>query len=246
MGLGQDLLGLDRTEARENSYPNLMSKLLGGFAVEAVKADAMAKDATLARTITILKRPNVSWNAGGTVLGSDEKLVAGASVPAVMLSDVRSFAPSTAKIAGSMRTSESNKAVSNEKGSGTFSATTKWGIGLFSVSGTVGGSMSSSSKQTRTTDYSSKVDWEMNFSQGPPPEGVSLIVETTTTIINKLMQINVARADAKAQELADKADDNPSIPDTDDDDTDDGGDTGGGDGGDDDTTDPQEESGDDA
>ena len=222
-----DLLGLDRTEARENSYPNIMSKLLGGFAVEAVKADALAKDAALARAITVLKRPNITWTAGGKILGSDEVIAAGGSVPAMLGSDMRVFAPSTGKIAGSMRVSEHNKAVSSEKASGTFSATTKFGMGLFSVSGTVGGSMASSTKQTRQTDYSAKVDWELNFSQGPPPEGISMICETSQKVIDAVNQINIARANAKAQKVADEADEDPGIDDPDEASSEDDGDDGG-------------------
>lgn len=210
-----DLLGLDRTEARENSYPNIMSKLLGGFAVEAVKADALAKDAALARAITILKRPNITWTAGGKILGSDEVISAGGSVPAMLGSDMRVFAPSTGKIAGSMRVSEHNKAVSSEKQSGKFSGTGTFGMGLFSVSATVGGSMASSTKQTRETDYSAKVDWELNFAQGPAPEGIAMICETSQKVIDAINQINIARANARSQELADKADEDPDIPDPD-------------------------------
>ena len=210
-----DLLSLDQTAAREQSYPDTVGKLLGAFSTEAVKADAFAKDAALARAITILNRPNVKWVAGGKLLGSDEVLAAGGSVPAMLASDMRVFAPSTATISGSMRVSESNKAISSEQSKGSFSATAKWGIGMFSISGTAGGSMSSSTKQTRSTDYSAKVEWEMKFAQGPPPEGIAMICETTQDIINTVNQINIARANAQKQALADGADDNPKIDDPD-------------------------------
>lgn len=210
-----DLLKLDNTNYRENVYSANMGKLLGAFGTAVVKMDAFAKDAALARTIRILGRPNVSWGAGGTILGSDEKLVAGGTVPAVVVSDMRVFAPSKARISGSMRTSESNKAKQEDSHGGSFSV--GFGGGLFGLNGSVRGQMSSKTTQTRATDYSAKCDWSVEFDQGPPPEGVAMICETSQKIIDTLNQINIARANAKAQEIADTASDSPQLPDPDDD-----------------------------
>ena len=189
----------DNTQAREESYPNRMGQTIGAFAGAAVEADGIAKDASLARVIKILDRPNIEWAAGVGALGKP-KIGMTASIPAAALADLRTFAPDTAKLTMSMKTSETNDAKEKTEAGGKFAASAKWGIGLVSVSARVSGHASHSSEKSRTTDYSATTDVEMTLKQSDPPEGVALIVQTINHVVTKGMEANLCTANKKMEE----------------------------------------------
>ena len=200
-----DLMDKDRTEARERAYPNQMGATLGAFASAYIEQAGIARDKALARTIDMLGRPNVKAVSRVSMMDGTDLMV-GLSIPAVTMVNLEPNEPTSGKISGSMRVQETNKAKSNDKTGVKWGAQGGIGAGLWHVDTSISVSNSHTEDRARDTDFSARVEWEVNFGPGKTPEGVALIQSGLNQAIAMAMQGNLMLIQRKVDAIKEDPD----------------------------------------
>ena len=207
-------------EQRERAFNNGLGDVIGNFAVAAVEADNRAKDATIARYVDLLERGNVDFKAETSLIGMDENLETGISVPVISVAPIEPIVVEEAELKMSMtvsahqeESSQSDKSVASDteiegSGSGGFGpirvkVRVKQGIKA---------SMSTSSEKKRSSDYSSTTDARILLKQGAPPEGLMKVIDALASNTQKGLEINERLIERQAEAMAARVDTIDALP----------------------------------
>lgn len=205
---------------RERGFNEGVGDVLGDFAVAAIEADSASKDANIARYIDLLERPNVDFKAETSIIGLDQKLETGISVPVIAVAPIEPLVVAEAEMKMSMtvsahqdQTDKSDKSVASDtevEGSG------GGGIGPFRVKVRVKqgikASMSTSSEKKRSSDYSATTDARILLKQGSPPEGLMKVIDALVSNTQKGLEINERLIEKQAQAMATTVDSMEALP----------------------------------
>lgn len=199
------LIDRDTTRAREEAYPHTGSAALKQLGLAMVEVDASAREKYIDWIQELLKREDVKWAVKMEVLGGADPIVFGGSIPAVMMAKLPALGVAHGEISGGMTVSESNKATQGAKDS--VDSVTNAGVGtaFWHVNEQLTVKHSTESKQVRSDDYRSRVDYKMVLEPMGEAEGIGLIKESFAETFKLAQQINQAFADAQAQKIKNEA-----------------------------------------
>ena len=205
---------------RERGFNEGLGDIIGNFAIAAVEADSAAKDATIARYVDLLSRDNVNFSAETSLVGMDQKLQTGLSIPVIAVAPINPIIVDEAELKMSMTVSahqesadKTDKSVASDteiEGSG------GGGIGPFSVKVRVKqgikASMSSSSERKRSSDYSATTDARIVLKQAEPPEGLMKIIDALVSNTQKGLELNERLIERQAEAIATSLDQMDALP----------------------------------
>lgn len=197
-----DLMDKDRTEAREKAYPSQIGQALGQFGSAWIEQANIALDKAMVRTIDILGRPNVKTAARVSLMDGTD-LTLGISQPAATMTNLRPRGPQSGTLKGSMRVREANKAKQNDKVGEKWNINGGIGAALWHVDTSLTVDHSHSEDRSRETDYSAYMEWEAQFGEYEVPEGVAIIQEAMNQLVRAGVQVNLALAQRKIDDLQD-------------------------------------------
>ena len=195
------LLDRDETRKRETAYPDTAGHALAAIGSSAVQLHTTATEKYVDWVQELLKRDDVRYGIKMAILGGEDPMVFGGSIPAIMMAKLESLGVDTATISGSMTVSESNKATEGAKTS--VESKTDVGIGtpFWHATENLTVRHSTDSNQTRSTDYRAKIAWSVTLKPQGEPEGVGLIKESVGRAFDLQQQINQAFVDAQAEKI---------------------------------------------
>ena len=207
-------------ESRERKFNSGLGETMGSFAIAAVEADSAAKDATIERYVNLLERGNVEFKTETSLVGMDQKLEVGMSVPVISVAPIEPIVVEEAEIKMSMSVSahqEQSDVLSKQRDTDTtIEAEVSGRVGPFGVrvkSRTrIKASMSTSSEKKRSSDYSATTDARMLLKQAPPPEGLMKILDAITAVTAKSVEINERLIEKQAQQMAEQVDTLDELP----------------------------------
>lgn len=176
--------------AQAQNWNDNLGSVIGGFCAAVVKADGDAKDAHTARMLQLLDVPNPNFHADASVIGQKDPLQLNINAPAISLTKIEPILIDTASLYMDMNVSSTIKSQDESKAELSGKGGAKVGWGPFSANIAVSGSMTSSSKNTRESDFRSKTRVEVAFKQGDVPEGLALIMESVNKFVGTAIDIN--------------------------------------------------------
>ena len=205
---------------REQAFNSGLGETMGSFAIAAVEADSAAKDATIERYINLLERGNVDFKTDTTLVGMDEKLEVGLSVPVISVAPIEPIVVDEAEIKMSMTVSaHQEQSDSRRKQKDTdqdIEVALRAKIGPFSASvksrTRIKASLATSSDKKRSSDYSATTDARMLLKQGPPPEGLMKVMDAITSVTAKSVEINERLIERQAEQMAAQIDQIEELP----------------------------------
>ena len=185
---------------REREFNQSIGGTIAGFAVAAVNADSAAKDAALARTIELLKRPNVDFTASVDVIGIEQTLETRVSVPVVSVVKANPIVVEEAKISMDMNVSEHAENNLSVKSDTTITGSAALTVGpFFKASMGMKSTIGVSNDRKRSSDYTATTHAELTMKQAEPAEGLSKIIDMMVSFSDTAMQINQALVEKQAQ-----------------------------------------------
>lgn len=183
----------DYADREENKFNNLGPQL-GGMTIAIIESDAIAKERTLKRQLTILGMENITASASTTLIGSDNPIRVNYDVPVAIVADLRGLEVQTATIKTTMNVSASQEdntsIVSNVEAAGSA----KFGFGFFSGTASFKSSVGVNHDIRRKSDYSSTLEVNINMVQSSVPEGLMKILDSMNKVVETVTQVNVSRA----------------------------------------------------
>ena len=87
---------MDEFEEREARKFNELGPQLGGMATAIIEADAVSKERTLQRQVSILEMDNLKTSASTTIIGQADPLTVNYDVPTAIIADMRGLEVQTA------------------------------------------------------------------------------------------------------------------------------------------------------
>ena len=199
-------------EAREKAFNEGLGGIIGSFTVAAVEADNMAKDATIHRYISLLEQGNVEFKANTTLIGMEEKLETGLSMPAIAVAPIEPIVVEEAELSMSMTVSAHQETSLAVDAGVEAEGTAGLGIGPFQAKVKIKASVSVKSDKKRSSDYSATTDVRVRLRQGTPPEGLQKVIDALVANTEKGLAINERLIDRQAQLMADKLDTLDALP----------------------------------
>ena len=196
-------------QKREKRFNEGLGAVFGSFAVAAVDADSAAKDATIDRYITLLDRGNVDFSAETSLVGLDEKLQTGISVPVIAVAPVNPIVIEEAELKMSMTVSAHDE---SSVATDTKIETSASGKVLFGPRISIKASVAVHTSKKRSSDYTATTDARMLLRQGLPPEGLMKIIDAITSNTMKGLEINERLIDKQAERLTEKVDTLDALP----------------------------------
>ena len=210
------LLDKDKTAAREVAYPNTAGNSLKQLIEPMVQAHLDAGQKYIEWVQELLKLPEVSFATKMAILGGEDPLTFGASMPAAMMSKLEALGVAHGKISGGMIVSETNKA--SELAKTGVQSQTNAGVGtaFWNVNEQLNVQHATRSTEARDTDYRAHIDWEVELAPQGEAEGIKLIKESVARVFTKIMKINEKLADKQLEDGSSVVPD-PESPPTEDD-----------------------------
>ena len=197
---------------REKQFNQGLGQVIGDFAVAAVEADNMAKDATIQRYISLLEQGNVDFKASTTLVGMDESLQTGISVPAIAVAPIDPIVVEEAELHMSMTVSAHTEETIGTNSQIDAEGSAGVGIGPFQAKVKIKASVSVKTDKKRSSDYSATTDARIRLVQGTPPEGLMKIIDALSANTERGLQINERLIDRQAQALMGKVDTMDALP----------------------------------
>ena len=153
----------------------------------------------------LLKRNDVHWAVKLAILGGEDPMVFGGTIPAIMMTKLESLGIQHAEIGGSMNVGESNKATQGSSTHVESKTNVGAGFAFWHAQEQLTVRHAAHDDQTRATDYRAKVNWKVEMGPMGEPEGVGLIKEASQQAFTMVQTINQALADAQAEVMKGKA-----------------------------------------
>ena len=190
---------------REKRFNNGLGEVMGDFAVAVVEADNAAKDATIDRYVTLLEKGNVDFATSTSLIGIDEPLETRISVPVISIAPVDPIVVDEAEIEMSMTVSAETSQSDSLRSTTESDTEISGGIGIFKVKTRIKANVSVDKEKKRRSDYTATTNARLHMRQGEPPETLSKIMDSITSIAQRGMDIQERLIDAKAQRMLDAA-----------------------------------------
>ena len=198
---------------REEQFNQDLPGIVGNFMMAVSKADGMARMQAVEIIQQVLELPNVTLEQKIGILNSDKPLVYAASLPAVLVSEIRPLLAEEVDLDMSMSvhaaTSVTQDVDSQTEVSGSGSAK----VGIFKFSTSMKASVSTHSSKKRESDYTATTDMRLKMRRHPIPEGLAKVLDSMNEVTKAANEINVALAKREIDRMLDE--DNPQLPDPD-------------------------------
>ena len=104
------LIDRDATAKRETQYPETAGNAIKQITQPILEAHASAGEKYIDWVQELLKREDVSFALKMQILGGEDPMVIGGTLPAIMMAKLEQLGVTHAEISGGMTVSESNKA----------------------------------------------------------------------------------------------------------------------------------------
>ena len=210
------LIDRDQTRAREEEYPDTAGNAIKQITHPILEAHASAGEKYVDWVQELLKRDDVHFAVKLAILGGEDPLTFGGSLPAVMMARLEQLGVQHAKISGGMTVTESNKA--SEAARTSVQSVTNAGVGtaFWHVNEQLNVQHGTKSAASRATDYRARIDWEVELAPMGEAEGVGLIKESVGKAFEGVQKLNQTLADAKLEEVKKQMKSPPSSEDADD------------------------------
>ena len=194
------LIDRDQTRARETEYPDTAGNAIKQITQPILEAHAASGEKYVDWVQELLKRDDVSFAIKLAILGGENPLTFGGTLPAIMMARLEQLGVSHAKISGGMTVTESNKA--SNAGRTAVQSVTNAGVGtpFWHVNEQLNVQHSTKSEEARKTDYRARIDWEIELAPMGEAEGIGLIKESVAKAFEGVQKINITLADAKLEE----------------------------------------------
>lgn len=178
-------------EEREARKFNELGPQLGGMATAIIEADAVSKERTLQRQVSILEMDNLKTSASTTIIGQADPLTVNYDVPTAIIADMRGLEVQTATIKTTMNVSASREDNLSINSQTEASGNASIGFGMFSASASFKASVGVNKDIRRKSDYSSTLEVDINMAQSPVPEGLMKILDSMNKVVKAATEINV-------------------------------------------------------
>lgn len=192
-------------------FNNNLGDTIGGFCTAVVEADSLAKDAQTARILSLLKRPNAQFVADVSVIGSEEPLQVRIDTPVIAITNIQPIEITTAELELDMTVETAINDASETKGNVEGKGEASIGIGPFSAKVSVSASASYSSAKSRKSDYRARTNVKVQFAQGTPAEGLSLIMQSVNRFVDVGTAINKQIVEAQLPKFQASAAKTPDV-----------------------------------
>ena len=200
------LIDRDTTRAREEGYPSTAGAAIKQIGLGALEFHTAAQEKYIDWVQELMKRDDVHWAVKMAILGGEDPMVFGGSIPAVMMAKLEPIGVGDGSyIEGTMSVSESNKATEGAKTSVESKTDGGFGTPFWHVNEQLTVRHSNDSNQTRADEYRAKIGWRINMVPMGEPEGVTLIKGAVTKAFDIAQKISETLADAQAQKIRDEA-----------------------------------------
>ena len=198
------------TAARvEKRHIRRLGSMLGEFAKAVVEADSMAKDASIARYIELLERGNVDFRTNTSLIGMEQDLETGISVPTIAVAPIEPIVVEEAEIKTCMTVNAHQESSSEIKSTTKGHASTGFGMHKAGLSAMV----STDHNKKRSTDQSNTTEVRMRFVQGVAPIGLARIVDALSgPVLMKSLEINERLITKQAEALTEEVDEAEKLP----------------------------------
>lgn len=213
--MSTSLIDRDQTRARELAYPDTAGHAIKAITMPMVEAHCFSQEKYIDWVQELLKRADVHWAVKLAIIGGENPLVFGGSIPAIMMAKLEPIGLTHGKVGGSMTVSESNKA--SQAARTGVQSTTNAGVGtpFWHVNENLVVTHSSKDAQVRSTDYRARIDWETEWGPMGEPEGVGLIKEACGRAFDGVMKLNQTLVDAQLEHEKEKMKQLPTEEDAD-------------------------------
>lgn len=197
-------------EERERHFNDTLPGIVGNFMKAVSLADGDARMQAVGILQQILDMPNIKLEQKIDILNRENPLVYAASLPAVLVSEGRPFLAETADLEMSMNVSASTESEKSLDSHSEGSARVSFGFGLFKGTASIKASVSTHSKQKRSSDYSATTDMKLHMSRHPLPEGLAKVLDSMNEVAKAANGINVALANREVARIVNE--ENPQLP----------------------------------
>ena len=206
----------DYANSKEKGWVSSLGERIGNAATAIVEADSLAKDKQLERTMRLLERDNVNFRSNTNVIGVDQALETGISVPPIAIVDNSPMVVDDAHIKLNLEVTESAQDTTKVEASSETEANASYKIpfiGSASVKQTVRGSVSN--ERARKSDYSSKMEVYVHMAQAEPAEGMAIVLDALVAPIKKAAEVNANIIDRQGDKMIQQAEDVDKLPEAD-------------------------------
>lgn len=204
----------DYAATKEKMWVSSLGERIGNAATAIVEADSLAKDKQLERTRFLLGLDNIDFRSNTNIIGVDQALETGISVPPISVLDQSQMVVDDAHIKLDLEVHESAADTTNVKVGSETEASVSGGVPFIgpkvSVKQTVRASVSND--RSRKSDYSSKMEVYCHMTQAPPAEGMQVVLDALVSPIKKAAEVNAAIIERQGEAMIEQAQTVDSLP----------------------------------
>ena len=186
---------------KEQAWVSSLGERVGNAAVAIVEADSLAKDHQVRRVMELVDRGNIDFRSNTGLVGMEQQLETGISVPLVSVVRQDAMVVDKATIDLSLEVTES----ANDTVTGKVSSETQASASYNSlvVKGSVKQTVRASVEATRArkSDYTSKMAVHVSMSQAEPAEGMAVVLDALISPIKAAAEINAQLVERQGQTL---------------------------------------------
>lgn len=186
----------------EKEWKSGMGQVVSDGCLAIIDADEAAKDAQLYRLMELVGLDNVEFKSDISLVGMEQKLQTGISLPALVLALGSNIGVTDAKFSMSLDVSQHEEQSTGVKSDTSVAASASGGFLVAKGSVKTTAKLGVSHDRKRSSDYRSTVNIDVNMAQTPPPEAVSLIVDALTANAKRGLDLNESLVQRQADRLA--------------------------------------------
>ena len=206
----------DYSSTKEKAWVSSLGERIGNAAVAVVEADSLAKDHQVRRVIELVDRGNIDFRSNTGLVGMEQQLETGISVPVISVVRSDALVVDNATIDLSLEVTESANDTTTAKVGSETQASASYNSLI--VKGSVKQTVRASVEHTRArkSDYTSKMSVHVSMSQSEPAEGMALVLDALMSPIKAAADINKQLVERQGEALTAQTAQAESLPEVED------------------------------